>query len=110
MLDPLKWFAKLLPEDPNEKAGYGPFTLPDRCVWMQSVFKTHDHYYDIGPSIHMKLSDIDWRIFRALVMAADTVDDPMELCHRAHDICTYWPIMRDFGHYLYGRHFKEENT
>jgi len=71
---------------------------------MQSVFEMHDRYYDIGPASEMRLSEIDWRIFKALTIAAELPDDPMDRCHRAADICKYWPIMRSAGHYLYNRH------
>ncbi len=108
-MDLLKELAKLLPTDKNNSAGYGPFRLPDRCEWMQSVFSYHDYYYLIGPDADMRLSDIDWRIFKALTIAAELPDDPMERCHRAKDICEYWPIMRSVGHYLYGRHKGEKN-
>lgn len=102
-IDPLKWLAKLLPRDSNNTAGFGPFRLPKECLWMEPVFRMHDHYYDVGPDADMRLSDIDWRIFKALTIAAETVEDPMERCHRARQICKYWPIMRSAGHYLYGR-------
>lgn len=106
-MDLLKELARLLPEDPNGTAGYGPFRLPKRCDWMQPIFAMHDHYYKVGPKSGMRLSDIDWRIFKALTIAAELPEDPMERCHRAKDICEYWPIMRSVGHYLYARHHNE---
>lgn len=104
MIDPLKWLARLLPIDPRNDAGFGPFRLPKRCEWMQAVFRYHDHYYIEGPKVGMRLSEIDWRIFKALTIAADEPEDWMHKCHRARDICRYWPIMRSAGHYLYNRH------
>lgn len=106
-MDVLKWLAKLLPVDENDSAGFGPFRLPKSADWMQSVFRYHDYYYRIGPKQGMRLSDIDWRIFKALTIAAEIPEDPMERCRRARQICRYWPLMRVFGHYLYGRHKKE---
>lgn len=105
----LKWFATFIPVDPDTKGGLGPFTIPDRCHWMESVFAYHDHWYVIGPRIDMRLSEIDWRIFKALTIAAEEAEDWMERCHRAGDICTYWPIMRSAGHYLYARHETDDN-
>lgn len=105
-MDILKWLASFLPRDSSNEAGYGPFRLPDRCDWMQEIFEFHDLYYDEGPKNDMRLSDIDWRIFKALVLKAETEPDLIERCHRAHDICRYWPIMRSFGHTLYGRNKK----
>lgn len=102
-MDIIKWLAKLLPRDPNNTAGYGPFRLPDDCDWMQPVFSAHDRYYDVGPDAQMSLSEIDWRIFKALTIAAELPEDTIERCHRAHQICRYWPIMRSVGHYLYNR-------
>ena len=102
-MDILKWLASFLPRDSSNDAGYGPFRLPDRCAWMQEIFAYHDLYYDQGPAIDMKLSDIDWRVFKALCIKAEEVDDHIERCHRAHDICKYWPVMRQAGHYMYGR-------
>ena len=102
--DLLKWFARFLPRDPNNSGGFGPFRLPERALWMNDVFKYHDLYYDIGPAADMPLSEIDWRVFKALTILAETAETYMERCHRAHDICTYWPIMRKAGHYLYKRH------
>lgn len=103
-MDLLKWLATFIPEDPETKGGLGPFTISEDAAWMEPVFAYHDHYYVIGPSIGMRLSDIDWRIFKALTIAAEQADDPMEKCHRASHICLYWPIMRKAGHYLYNRH------
>ena len=100
----LKWLARLIPRDPSTKAGLGPFTLPESAKWMETVFEYHDHYYEIGPSHGMRLADIDWRIFKALVQAAEIPEDPMERCHRANDVCLYWSIMRKAGHLLYARH------
>lgn len=102
-MDILKWIASFLPRDPSNEAGFGPFRLPERCAWMQPIFEYHDKYYDEGPVAGMKLSDIDWRIFKALTIAAEQTEDLIERCHRAHDICRYWPIMREAGHYLYNR-------
>lgn len=103
-MDILKYLAKFIPRDPDNTGGFGPFRLPKRAEWMNQVFKYHDYYYDIGPGMGMRLSDIDWRIFKALTIAAELAEDPMEKCHRAKDICKYWPIMRSAGHYLYARH------
>lgn len=102
-MDVLKWLASFIPRDPSNEAGMGPFRLPDSALWMNSVFVMHDYYYDIGPGSDMKLSDIDWRIFKALVILAEQPDEPMERCRRARDICRYWPLMRSADHYLYGR-------
>jgi hypothetical protein len=109
-MDLLKQLAKLLPTDPSDRAGYGPFRLPQDAEWMESVFRYHDYYYEIGPEAGMKLSDIDWRIFKALSIAAEIPDDTIERCHRAHQICDYWPIMRSIGHLLYGRHREGTET
>jgi len=101
--DMLKWLASFIPEDTENKAGFGPFELPDEAGWMRPIFWYHDHYYVIGPEINMQLSEIDWRIFKALVIGAEQTEDWMERCHRAKHICKYWPIMRSAGHYLYNR-------
>ena len=106
MFDLVKWIAKLIPRDPSNEAGMGPFRLPESARWMDSVFVMHDHYYDVGPENNMRLSDIDWRIFKALTILAEQPEDTIERCHRAYDICRYWPIMRSFGHTLYGRNSK----
>ena len=104
-MDILKWVASFLPRDPSDTGGYGPFRLPARADWMNAVFVYHDHYSDEGPKQNppMRLSDIDWRIFKALTILAESPEDPMERCHRAADICEFWPIMREAGHYLYNR-------
>jgi len=102
-MDILKWLASFLPRDPSNDAGFGPFGLPDSALWMNEIFQFHDLYYDKGPENNMRLSDIDWRIFKALTIKAEEPEDYIERCHRAHDICTYWPIMRRAGHYLYNR-------
>lgn len=109
-MDLLKWLAKFLPRDPKNEGGFGPFKLPERALWMNAVFKYHDLYYDIGPGSGMRLSDIDWRVFKALVILAETAEDPIERCHRARDICEFWPIMRSAGHYLYARHSPKTET
>ncbi len=106
-MDLLKWLARQIPMDQDDSAGFGPFRLPESAHWMESVFKYHDYYYRIGPQADMRLSDIDWRIFKALTIAAELPEDPMERCKRARQICRYWPIMRSVGHYLYGR-FRED--
>lgn len=107
-MDLLKELAKLLPIDPCNRAGYGPFRLPEECDWMEPVFAYHDHYYIVGPDAGMRLSEIDWRIFKALAIAAELPEDWMERCHRARQICEYWPIMRSVGHYLYSRNYVED--
>lgn len=104
-MDLLKELARLLPIDPSGTAGYGPFRLPERCAWMESVFAYHDHYYVVGPESGMRLSEIDARVFKALSIKATQSDlDWIEQCHRIHDICDYWPVMRSVGHYLFNRH------
>jgi hypothetical protein len=104
-VDLLKWLASFIPRDPETKAGLGPFELPESAAWMRPIFKYHDHFYEVGPASGMRLSEIDARIFRALAIAAtDPSLDWMEQCKRAKDVCTYWPIMRSAGHYLYNRH------
>jgi hypothetical protein len=103
-MDLLKELAKLLPDDPSNRAGYGPFRLPDDAEWMQPIFAMHDRYYVVGPGAGMRLSDIDWRIFKGLTIAAELPEDPLERCSRARQICTYWPVMRSLGHYLFNRH------
>lgn len=108
--DPLKWLARLIPRDPNNTGGFGPFRLPERAQWMNAVFKYHDHYYDVGPESGMKRGDIDWRVFKALVILAEQAEDEVQRCHRAHDICKYWPIMRSAGYYLYNRHGDDDAT
>jgi hypothetical protein len=107
-MDLLKLLAKLLPVDQSDAAGYGPFRLPKEAAWMESVFEYHDHYYRVGPQAGMRLSDIDWRVFKALTIAAEEAEDPMDRCHRATQICKYWLPMRKFGHYLYARHGMEK--
>lgn len=102
-MDILKWLVSFLPRDPSSEAGYGPFRLPPECDWMQEIFEYHDEWYDVGPDSGMRLSDIDWKIFKALTLKAETDPDPIERCHKALQICEYWPIMRKAGHYLYGR-------
>ncbi len=105
-MDLLKWLAKLLPRDESNTGGFGVFRLPEDAEWMNGAFKYHDYYYDIGPDQDMRLSDIDWRTFKALVILAEQAEDPMDRCNRARQICKYWPIMRSAGHYLYARHKK----
>lgn len=107
-MDILKWLARFIPRDPETKAGFGPFEISEEAKWMESVLQYHDLYYDIGPEKDMRLSDIEWRIFKALTIAAEQVEDPMERCKRAKHICRYWPIMRSAGHYLYDRHKRDE--
>lgn len=106
-MDVIKYLAKLLPLDESDTAGYGPFRLPKSARWMEPVFEYHDYYYRIGPDAGMRLSDIDWRIFKALTIAAEQAEDPIERCKRATQICRYWRIMRVVGRYLYGRHKKK---
>ncbi len=110
-MDFFKWFARnFIPEDRATKGGYGPFTLPERCFWMEAIFAYHDHYYEVGPECDMRLSEVDVRIAKALMIEATRPDlDWMEQAHRIKDICRYWPIMRTAGHYLYGRHYKRNN-
>lgn len=100
--------ASLIPRDPDNSGGFGPFRLPESAQWMNAVFEHHDRYYDIGPEAGMTLSEIDWRIFKALTILAEQPEKYMDRCHRASDICRYWPIMRAFGHYLYDRHAERE--
>lgn len=103
-MDILKWLASFLPRDSSNDAGYGPFRLPSpECDWMQPVFVMHDHYYDVGPDTGMTLSEIDWRVFKSLTIAAEQAETYMERCHRAMQIAKYWPIMRRAGHLLYNR-------
>ncbi len=118
-MDILKWIASFIPRDPSNEAGMGPFRLPSpECDWMQEIFEYHDLWYDIGPKSGMPLSDIDWRIFKALSIKDEEPIENIERCHRVLQICEYWPIMRKAGHYLYKRNYiplgtpngKEEST
>lgn len=107
MFDLLKIIANQIPRDSDNSGGFGPFRLPEEAAaWMSEIFEYHDRYYDIGPTLTppMPLSEIDWRIFRALTIKAESAETDIERCHRAHDICRYWPVMRSVGHYLYGRY------
>lgn len=70
---------------------------------MNQVFVMHDHYYDVGPAAGMPRAEIDWRIFKALTILAEQEPDLIQRCHKVHDICRYWPIMRGAGFYLYNR-------
>lgn len=106
-MNPLKWILKqFLPLDPSNKAGLGPFRLPERCAWMEPIFAYHDKYYVEGPALGMRLSDIDCRIFYALVANVRQSDlDPIVKCNRIEDICKFWYIMHTAGPYLYGRQY-----
>lgn len=102
-MDVLRWLARYIPVDPNPDGGLWIFRLPERARWMNAVFVYHDNYYIQGPMMGMKLSDIDWRVFKSLTILAETEPDLIKRCHRARDICRYWPIMRTAGHILYDR-------
>jgi hypothetical protein len=105
-MDVLKWLARWIPRDPVPKAGLGPFVLPKSCAWMSELLaEHHDRFYDIGPEQDppMRLSDVDSRVFNALVMLANTEPDPILRCHRFRQICEVWPVMHSAGHYLYAR-------
>jgi len=106
-LNPFRWLVRQIPEDPSDEPGFWFLRLPKRCDWMRSVFRYHDYFYRIGPKYDMRLSDIDWRTFKALVIAAEVPEDPMERCHRANDICRYWRLARIGGHSLFNRHRDE---
>lgn len=105
-MDIPKWLFSFLPEDPEDKAGWGPFTISEDAAWMEGVFaEYHDQWYRQGPAIGMRLSEIDARVFKGLsILATQPHLDWIEQCHRINDVCLYWPIMRRFGHLLYGRH------
>jgi hypothetical protein len=104
MMDVLKWLARFIPRDPQTGGGFGPFRLPERARWMNVIFEYHDLWYDIGPDSDMRLSEIDWKVFKALAILAESEPDLIKRCQKVHDICKYWSIMRSAGHYLYNRH------
>lgn len=112
MIDILKELAWLIPEDTEDKAGWGPFTISDEASWMEPIFaQYHDLYYKIGPELGMRLSEIDVRVAKGLFIEATKPElDWMVQAHRIKHICEYWPIMRSAGHYMYARHYKRKEA
>lgn len=102
-MDILKWIFKWIPEDPDPTGGFYAFRLPKSCEWMNDVLEYHDRWYRDGPKIGMKLSDIDWRIYKALTIRIEQEMDLIKRCHMAEQVCWVFPIMRKVGRKLYGR-------
>lgn len=105
-----KEIASLIPEDEENKAGFGPFTLPKEAAWMEQVFaQYHDPYYKVGPGIGMELHEVDVRVAKGLFIVATKADlSWKEQATRIEHICLYWSIMRSAGHYLYARNYKNK--
>ena len=58
-----KILNKILPEDPDDSAGYGPFRLPDSCQWMQRAAMLHDYSFKDAATSGEKLSAVDAQLF-----------------------------------------------
>lgn len=100
-MDLLKWLAKLIPRDPRDTAGIGPFRIPSDHPFQRAA-PTHDFRYD-NPT-EQRLSEVDWELFNAWFFITRAEPDPIKRCHLARDMCDWWPYARIAGHYLYGRH------
>jgi hypothetical protein len=94
----LNW---LLPEDPDDSAGYGPFRLPAECEWMQRAAKLHDYEFEHAEGRGKRVSEVDFDLFYRWVLEARSAEGPLERCKRASQICRYWPIARRFGRLIW---------
>lgn len=92
----------ILPEDPDDSAGYGPFRLPSpECDWMARAATLHDWEFTNAEKSGKRLSEVDWELFYRWVLEAKSEQDPAKRCHRAREICRYWPLARIAGRYLW---------
>lgn len=102
-MNPLKWFLnKVLPQDSDDSAGYGPFRLPSPdCDWMQRAAQLHDISFRESATSGERLSEADANLFWRWAFEAHYEADPIVRCRKFDQICTYWPIARKFGRYLW---------
>lgn len=101
MIDPLKWLASFLPRDDSDDAGFFIFRLPKEHPFNRAA-KNHDYRYDHPDEQSRSAADIE--LFSAWHLTAMAEPDPIKRCHLLSDICTFWPIARSAGFYLYGRY------
>lgn len=98
----LRFLKKLLPEDPSNDCGYGPFKLP------------HDHPFTRGCNLHdfefaqarrgggeKTIEQVDWELFYRWVMIARAATTYAEKCRLAGEICRYWPLAHSVGPLLW---------
>jgi hypothetical protein len=100
-MNPLKWLLNLLPQDPSDEAGWGPFRLPADADWMQRAARLHDIEFRESVTSGRRLSEVDSDLFWRWALLARNAEDPMEQCRRMKQICKYWPIARKVGRYFF---------
>jgi hypothetical protein len=97
-----KLLSHLLPEDPSNDCGYGPFKLP------------HDHPFTRGCNLHdfefeqahrgksdKTIDQVDWELFYRWTMIARAAPTHAKRCELAGEICRYWPLARSVGALLW---------
>lgn len=102
----LKFGAKLLrfffPSDAENRAGYGPFSLPDGHPFHRAG-AVHDFYFEEAKKgkteIDLDFADLKLiQMFYALANNAQTIHDKLALME---DLCAYWPVARKVGKFIW---------
>ena len=100
-MNPLKWFLNLFPPEADDSAGWGPFRLPEEEKWMERAARLHDWDYVNSKEGTKKRSEADFDLFYRWALEAHAEIDPIKRCHKAQEICKYWPLARKGGLYFW---------
>lgn len=92
--------SKILPKDPSNDCGFGPFKLPHDHPFTRAC-ELHDFEFVESATSGRRLSEVDWDLFYRWVLIAGAEADPIKRCRLASEICTYWPLARRGGRLLW---------
>lgn len=102
----MSWFKtflnKILPEDKENKCGYGPLSLPADHPFGPAC-DLHDWEFEQANAGHADkpLNEVDWSLFYRWVLIAKSMPTPELQCQFAMQICKYWPLARVGGGFLW---------
>ena len=91
-----------VPADGSDRAGYGPFRLPEHHPFHR-IGAIHDFYFEEAKNGKKwaQLDDADLKLANGmfhLAMNAPTKTEKLELLC---DLCAFWPLARQVGKYIW---------
>lgn len=96
------------PSDPQDLAGYGPFTIPSEHP-LSRVGPIHDYYFTYAKrckEANQKLdgetlNEADIKLFRMMVFIAMNQPTERGKLEIMMDVCLFWPVARDIGEFIW---------
>lgn len=97
-----------VPVDNSDKAGYGPFKLPDNHPFQRAgqvhdfYFEEAKHYKTIGLPLGVETRDeADIKLFRMFAFIAMNAATPKRKIELMLDCCSFWPLARQVGEFIW---------